>query len=143
VGLAAWIVEKFYSWSDTKGNIENSFSKDELLTNIMIYWVSQTINTSIRRYLEDARAIYAQGGPAPMKRVEAPTALTIFPADSDTPKEWAERRVNLQRYNKMPKGGRFAALEVPELYVQELRDFVGALITGGLIPGGSITGVVK
>jgi pimeloyl-ACP methyl ester carboxylesterase len=124
VGLASWILEKFNSWSDTGGNIENSFSKDELLTNIMIYWVSQTINTSIRRYLEDNRAIYAQGGPKPMKRVAAPTAVAIFPADSQTPREWAERRVNLQQYTKMPKGGRFAALEVPELYVESLQEFV-------------------
>ena len=123
VGLASWIVEKFYAWSDTKGNIENSFSKDELLTNVMIYWVTQTINTSIRRYLEEARATYAQGGPKPEQRVEVPTAVAIFPADSNTPREWAERKVNIKRYTKMPKGGRFAALEQPDLYVNDLRTF--------------------
>jgi pimeloyl-ACP methyl ester carboxylesterase len=127
VGLASWILEKFYSWSDTRGTIENSFSKDDLLTNIMIYWVSQTINTSIRRYLIDARAVYGQGAPAPMQRVEVPAALAIFPADSDTPKEWAARRVNLQYYTRMTKGGRFAALEVPESYVQYLREASGLL----------------
>src|SRR6202011_1379686 len=114
-------------WSDTRGAIENSFSKDELITNIMIYWVSQTINTSIRRYLADTRAVYAQGAPAPMQRVEVPAALAIFPADSDTPKEWATRRVNLQYYARMPKGGRFAALEVPGSYVQYLREASGLL----------------
>lgn len=122
VGLAAWILEKFYSWSDTRGDIANSFTKDELLTNIMIYWVTQTINSSIRRYLVDARAVYGQGGPKPMEKVKVPAAVTIFPADSDTPKEWAERRVNLQRYTKLDKGGRFAALEVPELYSNDLRE---------------------
>jgi pimeloyl-ACP methyl ester carboxylesterase len=126
-GLASWILEKFYSWSDTRGTIENSFSKDELLTNIMIYWVSQTINTSIRRYLIDARAVYAQGVPAPMQRVEVPAALAIFPGDSDTPKEWAARRLNLQYYTRMPTGGRFAALEVPGSYVQYLREASGLL----------------
>src|SRR6202022_708669 len=63
-GLASWILEKFNSWRDNKGNIENSFSKDELLTHIMIYWVSQSINSSIRMYLEVARDAYAgAGGP--------------------------------------------------------------------------------
>jgi len=123
VGLLSWIVEKFYSWSDTRGNIENSFSKDEILTNIMIYWVTETINTSIRRYSEDMRAMYAQGAPKPAPRVEVPTAVTIFPADSDTPKEWAERRVNVVKFTKMLKGGRFAALEVPDLYARDLQDF--------------------
>ena len=127
VGLASWITEKLFSWSDTKGNMDNSLSKDEVLTNIMIYWVTQTINTSIRRYAEDTRALYAHGAPAPLKRIEAPTAVTVFPADSDLPKEWAERRVNLKRLNKMDKGGRFAALEVPELYVEEVRSFFATI----------------
>lgn len=122
VGLASWILEKFYSWSDTKGDIANSFTKDDILTNIMIYWVTQTINTSIRRYLADARAVYGQGGPKPMEKVTVPTSITIFPADSNTPKEWAERRVNLQRFTKQDKGGRFAALEVPDLYSREIRE---------------------
>jgi len=123
VGLAAWIIEKFYSWSDTKGNMENSFSKDELLTNVMIYWVSQTINTSVRRYLEDARAMYAHGAPQPEAYMETPTAVAIFPADSDTPREWAARRVNVKHYTKMPVGGRFAALEQPELWANDVRAF--------------------
>jgi pimeloyl-ACP methyl ester carboxylesterase len=127
VGLASWILEKFYAWSDTKGNIENSFTKDELLTNIMIYWVSATINTSIRRYLEDARSMFGEHGPKPVPKTEVPTAVSIFPADSDTPKEWAARRVNLKSFNKLPQGGRFAALEVPELYVQEIKHFAQLL----------------
>jgi microsomal epoxide hydrolase len=127
VGLASWILEKFHSWSDTGVSIENSFSKDELLTNIMIYWVTQTINTSIRRYLVDARAIYAQGAPQPVKQGTVPASVTIYPADSDTPKEWAERRVNLKRYTRMSRGGRFAALEVPELYTNDLIDSVKLL----------------
>jgi pimeloyl-ACP methyl ester carboxylesterase len=126
-GLAAWIVEKFYSWSDTHGDMENSFSKDELLTNIMIYWVTATINTSIRRYAADTRAMYAQGYPAPFKPIEAPTAVAIFPADSNSPREWAARRTNLQYFNNMPRGGRFAALEVPELYVEFIQEAVTAL----------------
>jgi microsomal epoxide hydrolase len=123
VGLASWITEKFYSWSDTKGDMENSFSKDELLTNIMIYWVTQTINTSIRRYAEDTRAAYSQGGPKPEIRVETPAAIAIFPADSNTPREWAERKVNVKRFTKMTEGGRFAALEKPQLWVDDIRAF--------------------
>jgi microsomal epoxide hydrolase len=126
-GLASWTVEKFYSWSDTQGDMENSFSMDELLTNIMIYWVTGTINTSIRRYAVDMRSMYAQGFPAAMRPVKAPTAVAVFPADSDTPREWAERRVNLQYYAKMPRGGRFAALEVPELYAGYLKEAAIAL----------------
>ena len=124
VGLAAWIAEKFFSWSDTHGDMENSFSYDEVLTNIMIYWATGTIGTSIRRYAVDARALWAKGIPEPVERVKVPTAVAIFPADSDTPREWAERRVNLQYYAKFPAGGRFAALEVPEAYVSFLRDAV-------------------
>jgi microsomal epoxide hydrolase len=122
VGLAAWIGEKFFGWSDTKGDMENSFSYDEVLTNIMIYWVTQTIGTSIRRYAEDMRALYAKGYPAPVQPVKTPTALAIFPADSDTPREWAERRTNLQFYTKKTAGGRFAALEVPESYAGFVRE---------------------
>ncbi len=126
VGLAAWIGEKFFSWSDTKGNMNNSFTNDEVLTNIMIYWVTQTINTSIRRYAEDTRAMYS-GGPKPFQRIEAPTGISVYPADSDLPREWADRRANVKSFNKMPKGGRFAALEVPDLYVREIRTFFSTL----------------
>ncbi|WP_293310092.1 epoxide hydrolase family protein [Pedobacter sp. UBA5917] len=126
-GLAAWITEKFNSWSDTDGNIENSFTKDELITNIMIYWVSQTINTSIRTYLENARAGWS-GQPSPSAEyVKTPTAVSIFPAEAPVPIEWAQRMVNVKRFNKMEKGGHFAALEVPDAWVNELRSFFYSL----------------
>lgn len=124
VGLASWIIEKFYTWSDTQGRMENSFTKDELLTNIMIYWVTQTINTSIRTYLEGARATYmSEGGLKSSQRVEVPTGVAIFPAEAPVPEEWANRMANVKRFTKMPKGGHFAALEVPDLWVDELRTF--------------------
>jgi pimeloyl-ACP methyl ester carboxylesterase len=123
VGLASWIIEKFNSWGDTKGNIENSFTKDELLTNIMIYWVTQTINTSIRTYAENARALYAHGYPQPEQKVEVPTAVALFPAEAQIPTEWAERMVNLKRFTKMPKGGHFAAMEEPDLLAQDMIEF--------------------
>lgn len=124
VGLASWILEKFNSWSDNKGNIENSFTKDELLTNITIYWVTQTINTSIRTYAEGARATYASPeGPKAAQKVEVPTGVATFPGEAPLPIEWAKRMVNVQQYTKMPKGGHFAALEEPKLWVEDIRKF--------------------
>jgi pimeloyl-ACP methyl ester carboxylesterase len=124
VGLASWILEKFNSWSDNKGDIENSFSKDELITNIMIYWVSETINSSIRMYLETARASYSgHGGPKPVQRVELPTGVALFPGDAQFPEEWANRMVNVRRFTKMPKGGHFAAMEEPALWTAEITGF--------------------
>ena len=87
VGLASWIIEKFNSWSDNNGNIENRFTKDELLTNIMIYWVTQTINTSIRCYAENIRASYGENGPKPHVKSPVPTGVASFPADSPLPKD--------------------------------------------------------
>jgi pimeloyl-ACP methyl ester carboxylesterase len=122
VGLASWIIEKFNSWSDNKGNIENVFSKDELITNIMIYWVTQTINTSIRTYLENGRAAWS-GGLASSKYVAVPTGVTTFPAEAPLPIEWAQRMVNVKRFTKMTEGGHFAPLEKPAAYVREVSSF--------------------
>ncbi len=126
-GLAAWMVEKFHAWSG-KGDLDAHFSKDELLTDIMIYWVTETINSSIRMYLENARAIYATGGgPQPAQRVEVPTGVAAFPGEQVVlPREWAERNVNLKHFTQMERGGHFAALEVPDLYAKDVREFVAA-----------------
>jgi len=122
VGLAGWILEKFNSWSDNNGDIENSFTKDELLTNIMIYWVTQSINSSIRTYAENARATYS-GGLKSAKRVETPTGVSLFPKEAQFPQEWAERKVNLVSFTKLKKGGHFAPMELPFVYAEELRNF--------------------
>jgi pimeloyl-ACP methyl ester carboxylesterase len=124
VGLAAWILEKFYAWSDNGGDIENSFTKDELITNIMIYWVSQSINSSMRTYAENARASY-MGGLRSAQKVEVPAGVSLFPREAQFPKEWAERKVNVASFNKLEKGGHFAAMEVPYLYAVELKNFFG------------------
>jgi pimeloyl-ACP methyl ester carboxylesterase len=123
VGLASWIIGRFFAWSDNKGDLDNSFSKDELLTNIMIYWVTQTINSSMRMYMENARAAWSILGPGSPERVEVPTAVALFPADAPYPGEWANRMVNVQQFTEMPKGGHFAALEEPELLVDDMRSF--------------------
>jgi pimeloyl-ACP methyl ester carboxylesterase len=122
VGLAGWILEKFNSWSDNNGNIENSFTKDELITNIMIYWVSQSINSSIRTYAENARASY-MGGLKSSQKVNVPTGVSLFPKEAQFPQEWAERMVNLVSFTKLEKGGHFATMEVPYVYAVELTKF--------------------
>lgn len=122
VGLVGWILEKFNSWSDNNGHIENSFTKDELITNIMIYWVSQTINSSIRTYAENARASY-MGGLKSSQKVNVPTGVSLFPKEAQFPQEWAERMVNLVSFNKLEKGGHFAPMEVPYVYAVELSNF--------------------
>ena len=118
VGLASWIVEKFRSWSDCKGDPLTSFSADELLTNIMIYWLTGTIGSSMRMYYENAHSL------PPMGRIDVPTGLALFPADILLPpKAWAERAVNVMCWTEMPRGGHFAAMEEPELLAADLRAF--------------------
>ena len=121
-GLAAWIVEKFRSWSDSDGNVEKRFTKDELLTNITLYWVTQTGTSSARIYFENARA------PGPQRRVEVPTACAVFPKEiSFAPRKWVEAQYNLTRWTEMPRGGHFAAMEEPDLLVDDLRAFFRTL----------------
>lgn len=120
-GLAAWIVEKFRSWSDCDGDVEKRFTKDELLTNITIYWAPQTINSSFLYYYEPSHGHQPKNV---HKRVEVPTGLAIFPRDlTPDPREWAERFFNVRRWTEMPRGGHFAAMEEPEALVEDMRAF--------------------
>jgi pimeloyl-ACP methyl ester carboxylesterase len=129
VGLAAWMIEKFYAWSGSKGDIEKSFTKDELLTNIMIYWTTGTITSSMRTYLENIRALYAKGQPKPAVRSSVPAAIASFPAENvPLPREWAERSVNVKRFTEMPRGGHFAAWEEPALYAKDLEESIAELM---------------
>ena len=117
-GLAAWIVEKFRSWCDCDGNVENRFTKDELLTNITLYWVTQTATSSARIYYENRVA------PPNAGRVTVPTAYALFPKEIIVPpREWVAARFNLVRWTEMPRGGHFAALEQPDLLVTDIREF--------------------
>jgi pimeloyl-ACP methyl ester carboxylesterase len=124
VGLAAWIVEKYREWSDCGGEVEARFTKDELLTNITLYWVSETINSSIRRYYE-ARHLSGPYLLGPGERINTPTGIAMFPGEKDllVPREFAERCYNIQRWTEMPRGGHFPAMEEPGLLVDELRNF--------------------
>jgi pimeloyl-ACP methyl ester carboxylesterase len=120
-GLAGWMVEKFRAWSDCDGELESAISRDELLTNISVYWMTGTANSASRIYYEAMRSGEFQPIAA---RIEVPTACAIFPKETvRTPRAWAEHAWNLQRWNEMPRGGHFAALEVPDLLVADVREF--------------------
>ena len=121
-GLAAWIVEKFRAWSDCNGEIEKSYTKDELLTNIMIYWVTETISSSARLYHEDGLQSAPQLSVG--QYIEVPAGVATFPKDLTLPpRELGERFLRVERWTEMPRGGHFAALEEPELLVEDMRSF--------------------
>jgi pimeloyl-ACP methyl ester carboxylesterase len=143
-GLAAWIVEKFRAWSD--GDVECRFSKDELLTNLTIYWATETIGSSFRVYRD--WALGAESNPhawegreevprgvasrplARNERIEVPSAVALFPADppAGMPREWVERSYSdLRSFSRMPRGGHFPAMEEPELLAEDIRSFLRPL----------------
>jgi epoxide hydrolase len=119
-GQAAWILEKYWAWTDCNGHPENIFTRDELLDNIMLYWVTASAASSARLYWESF---------GPKKRtaytVKVPTGVAVFPKEIVTPvRKWMEANyANITHWNEMPKGGHFAAFEQPELFVREVRDF--------------------
>jgi len=120
VGLAAWIVEKLRAWSDCRGDVESSFTKDEILTNVTIYWLTATIGSSMRMYRANGAIPPAQLA----GRVEVPSGFALFPGDIvRPPRAWLERTANVVRVTEPDRGGHFAAFEEPELYAQELREF--------------------
>ncbi len=120
-GLAAWIVEKYRTWSDCGGDVEKRFTKDELLTTITIYWVTQTIGSSTKIYYETLRKPWNM---AKGERIEVPCAIAAFPAEISVPsRELAERSYNVQQWTVMPAGGHFAALEEPDRLVEDIRSF--------------------
>jgi pimeloyl-ACP methyl ester carboxylesterase len=123
-GLAAWIVEKFRAWSDCDGDVERRFTKDELLTNISLYWLTETINASFGPYYAEGFADTPIAAAAPTGRIRVPCAMALFPKNIDQPpRELGERLLTLQRWTVMPRGGHFPALEEPDLLVDDLRAF--------------------
>jgi pimeloyl-ACP methyl ester carboxylesterase len=122
IGLAAWIIEKFRAWSDCEGDLEKCYTKDELLTNISLYWFTNTINSANRIYYEEVH------NPQPLTNssnyVSVPTGVAIFSKDIEQPpREWGERSYNIQRWTQLPRGGHFAALEQPDLLAEDIRAF--------------------
>jgi len=129
VGVAAWILEKMHGWSDiTDNNVESVYSKDQLLTNIMVYIVTRTFNTASWIYYgrreEGGRVLSPEG-----RRVEVPTACALFPKEllAWPPRSYAERIYNVQQWTEMPRGGHFAAMEEPELLINDIRQFARSL----------------
>jgi pimeloyl-ACP methyl ester carboxylesterase len=119
-GLAAWLVEKLRSWSDCHGDVEQSFTKDEILTLLTRYWLTGTIGSSMRMYVANA----AIGLEQHARRVEVPSGFALFPGDTlHPPRAWLERTANVVRITEPDRGGHFAPFEEPELYAQELREF--------------------
>jgi microsomal epoxide hydrolase len=128
-GLAGWIVEKFREWSDCAGDPERSFSKDQLLTNIMIYWVTRTGTSSARLYWEMRQAGRAA---LPQGIITVPTGVANYPGEMGrTQRAWAERRYNIVHWTNPDRGGHFAAMEVPDIFVEDVRAFFRLVREGG------------
>ena len=122
VAQLAWIVEKFWAWTDCDGHPENVLTRDELLDNLMLYWLPRTGASSARLYWESF-ATFRSGG-----RVELPTGVASFPKEiGRPPRSWCEENYNITHWTTMPRGGHFAAFEQPELFVEDVRKFFATL----------------
>lgn len=129
-GLAAWIGEKFYYWTDRRDNDQLTIPLDKLIGNIALYWFTGTIGSSMRLYYEYVRA------PAEEKFVTVPTGGAIFPKELvKLPKPWAEKRYNLVHWSVFDRGGHFAAMEAPDLFMGDIRKFASTLSERGLLNG--------
>ncbi|HLF93363.1 MAG TPA: epoxide hydrolase [Planctomycetota bacterium] len=128
-GLAAWVVDKFWAWSDHGGNLESSFTKDELLTNITIYWVTETMPSSTRIYYESGHPVPSWTSTRPRRaKNDVPAGVALFPKEiSVPPRKWVEKVYNLVHWTEMPRGGHFAAQEQPGLLVEDIRKFFRAV----------------
>ena len=122
-GTAAWVVEKLRSWTDSGGEVESAFTRDELLTWVSAYWFSGAIGTSFTAYVD--------GGPKPSERISVPTAFTVFPHDLvNAPRTFAERFYDVRVWREEPAGGHFAAWERPEAFVTGVRDALALAAEG-------------
>jgi pimeloyl-ACP methyl ester carboxylesterase len=120
-GLCAWIIEKFNGWSDNKGNVENIFTRDELLANVTLYWLTQTIHSSIRIYNENSKKPMVFGE---KDFIKVPVGFAKFPKELPTPpRSYIEKGFNIQHWTEMPVGGHFAAMEQPNLLSKDITDF--------------------
>jgi pimeloyl-ACP methyl ester carboxylesterase len=122
-GLLAWIVERRRAWSDCGGDVERAFTREHLLTTASLYWLTQTIGSSLRFYWETARQDWKPAhGRTPT--IEAPTAMAVLPQDVfPLPRRVVERHANLRHWRVYPKGGHFGPAEAPETYVEDVRAF--------------------
>jgi microsomal epoxide hydrolase len=120
-GLAGWIIEKFHHWSHhPDGDVETAVTRDQLLANLTLYWVTETINSSTRLYFESQKS----GRFPPFERVEVPTGCAVFPGEIlRMPESWARNLYNVTRFSRFDRGGHFAALEQPDLLIADIRAF--------------------
>jgi pimeloyl-ACP methyl ester carboxylesterase len=124
-GLAAWILEKYRSWSDDGGDIANAFELEDLATILSVYWFTQTIGSSVRLYKEAFADSELTKLPA---RHDVPHAVLLPPADNPAPRAWGERNLhNIVRWTELSEGGHFPALEVPEAMAHDIRAFHGQI----------------
>ena len=123
--LCAWIIEKFHAWTDNDGDLESVLTRDELLDNLMFYWLPRTGASSARLYWQSLRQVNEWISGAVNDSVTAPTGCSIFPKELQRPsRRWAEKRfLDIRYWNEPDKGGHFAAFEQPDLYVDEVRTF--------------------
>ncbi len=120
-GLLGWIVEKFRAWSDCGGDPENCFTRDQLITNVMLYWVTQTVTSSARLYWESRHSARSSG---PLPFVDVPTGVARYPKEVlRWPRSWVEAQYRVVHWAVMDRGGHFAAMEQPEAFVEDLRRF--------------------
>jgi pimeloyl-ACP methyl ester carboxylesterase len=127
-GLAAWIIDKFWAWSDHGGDLERSFSREDLLTNVMIYWVTESMPSAMRIYYESQHNLPRPPSLTPFEWSgrPAPLGFALFPKEINVPpRAWVERSVGSQllHWTEMPRGGHFATLEVPDLLAEDVRLF--------------------
>ncbi len=125
VALCAWIVEKFWAWTDCNGHPENALTRDQLLDNLMLYWLPRTGASSARLYWESIAQVNRWISGVVDDTIDVPTGCSIFPKELQRPsRRWAERRfVDIRHWNELARGGHFAAFEQPELFVDEVRAF--------------------
>jgi epoxide hydrolase len=123
--LCAWIVEKFWAWTDHDGRLESVLTRDELLDNVMLYWLPGTGASSARLYWESIRQVNRWISGPVTDTVAVPTGCSIFPKELQRPsRRWAARRfLDIRWWNEPDRGGHFAAFEQPELFVNEVRAF--------------------
>jgi pimeloyl-ACP methyl ester carboxylesterase len=125
VGLLAWILEKFWRWSDHGDGLWDTFSRDDVLANVTLYWLTGTALSSARTYYERQRETPPF---EPRGRLEVPTAFAAYPAEPwAAPREVLERSFQLVRWTEQPRGGHFAALEQPDLFAADVRAFFNTL----------------
>jgi microsomal epoxide hydrolase len=126
VGAGAWIVEKLQNWSDSTADLDKTFTKDQVLTNVMIYLVTDTMSTGVWFY----RGPVEEGPAPPRGKITVPTGFAAFPAEKaylQPPRSALERDFNLVHYTKMPRGGHFGCWEQPQLFAEDVRKFFRSL----------------